>query len=150
MSILENKYSNAMAVCYIRTVENNRLFDYKQSCWKHFNPNCFFSLPIKEGKRQFLKQLFQSLTSITIILFCPEVLFYLFFIPSYCGDFKTKRPIKWGSSKTKRMIKTCKSSIINYDHSPSHYFLLKGRSRKIAFTFLKDWYHGTKQAYVYV
>ena len=82
----------------IETVENNWLFDYKQSCWKHFNPNCIFSLPIKEGKRQFLKQLFQSSTSITIILFCPEVLFYFFFIPSYCGRFSdsnTKRMSQW-------------------------------------------------------
>ena len=57
---------------------------YAQTCW-HWNnlyfqlldrtigknisiPNCFWSLPIKEGRRQFLKQLFQSSTSITIIL----------------------------------------------------------------------------------
>ena len=33
-------------------------------------PNSILSLPIKEGKRQFLKQLFQSSTSITIIFFC--------------------------------------------------------------------------------
>ena len=81
------KCNGFMKIYDIETVENNWLFDYKQSCWKHFNPNCIFSLPIKEGKRQFLKQLFQSSTSITIILFCPEVLFYFFFIPSYCGRF---------------------------------------------------------------